>query len=209
MTELCYPVHMSTGLQSQKNNKIKNLNRFAELAKLGEVAFHTSDLANLWHITNRNTLYTTIKRYVQHGLFFPIHKGFYSIKEPKTLDAQLLGTKALRGNVYVSTETVLVEEGIITQRIPAITLVSGQSKQFSIAGHSYQSRQLSDLFLYQAKGIVTMANGVRKATKERAIADLLYFNPHAYFDAVQFIDWKAVRALQAELGYPLTPKRYD
>jgi len=200
---------MSTGLLSQKNNKIKNLNRFAELAKLGEVVFHTGDLANLWNITNKNTLYTTIKRYVESGLLFRIHKGFYSIKEPKKVDAQLLGTKALRGNVYVSTETVLAQEGIILQRVPAITLVSNQSKQFSIADHAYQSRQLSDVFLYQSKGIVTLPNGVRIATKERAMADLLYFNQHAYFDADAFIDWKAVRALQTELGYPVTLKHYD
>ena len=199
---------MSTGLISRENTKIRNLNRFAELAKLGEVVFHTGDLANLWRISNKNTLYTTIKRYVEHNLLFRIHKGFYAIKDPKNIDPLLLGVKAMHGNVYVSTETILAEEGIIQQHIPAITLISTLSKRFSILDHEYQSRQLTDSFLYQSKGITTLASGVRKANQERAIADLLYFNSHAYFDAEKLIDWKKVRSLQKEIGYPLTPQRY-
>ena len=85
---------MSTGSITQNNVKIRNLNRFAALAQLGEVVFHTDDLANLWRITNKNTLYTTIKRYVAQGLLFRIHKGFYALKNPKDIDPLLLGVKA-------------------------------------------------------------------------------------------------------------------
>lgn len=191
-----------------KNSKIQNLNRFAELARLGEIAFHTDDLANLWHITNKNTLYTTIKRYREQGLLFRIHKGFFSIKEPKEIDPLLLGVKALHRYSYVSTETILRAEGIIQQELEAITLISSQTKRFTVAGNVYYSRKLRDKFLYQSNGIITMANGVRKATPERAVADLLYFNTHAYFDAEKRIDWKKVRTIQIEIGYPLTQKRY-
>ena len=200
---------MSTALKVKNNAKIKNLNRFAELAKLGEVVFHAGDLANLWHITSKNTLYTTIKRYVKSGLLFRIHKGFYAIKNPESVDSLLLGIKSMRGNVYVSTETVLALGGVILQQVPAVTLVSNQSRSFLVAGHAYHSRQLNDRFLYQTQGITTLPNGVRQASKERAAADLLYFNPRAHFDAAQFINWKAVRAIQTELGYPLTKKYYE
>ncbi len=191
-----------------KNAKIQYLKRFAELAKLGEVVFHSDDLANLWHITNKNTLYTTLKRYADHGLLFRIYKGFYAIKPPTEIDPPLLGIKALHGYAYVSTETILAEEGIIQQSLPAITLVSSKTKRFSVAGAAYYSRKLSDEFLHQPNGIITGPNGVRKATRERAMADLLYFNPHAYVDAARLMDWKKVRALQKKVGYPLTPKRY-
>lgn len=191
-----------------KNVKIQNLNRFAELARLGEIVFHTGDLANLWRITNKNTLYTTIKRYVEQDLLFRIHKGFYAIKPLREIDPYLLGAKALHGYAYVSCETILREQGIIQQEVSAITLVSGETKHFSIAGCHYYSRKLADTFLYQQNGITVMENGVRKASVERAIADLLYFNPHAYFDAGNLVDWKKVRALQKEIGYPLTLKRY-
>jgi len=151
-----------------ENVKNQNLNRFAQLAKLGEVVFHIDDLANLWHITNKNTLYTALKRYTGQGLLFRIHKGFYAIKPPVEVDPLLLGIKALHGYAYVSTETILAEEGIVQQEVPAITLISSKTKRFSITGHHYYSRKLADKFLYQPNGIITVPNGVRKATRERA-----------------------------------------
>ena len=199
---------MSTDLLSTKSVKIKNLNRFAQLARLGELVFHTNDLANLWHIKNTNTLYTTMKRYVEQGLFFRIHKGFYSIKPLSEIDPLLLGIKALHGYAYVSAETILAQEGIIQQEVPAITLISTKVKRFTIGAHQYYARKLADAFLYQPVGITAKENGLRKATRERAVADLLYFNSRAYFDSPSRIDWKKVRILQKELGYPLTPQRY-
>ncbi|MEK7560762.1 MAG: hypothetical protein AAB539_02285 [Patescibacteria group bacterium] len=199
---------MSTGLVAKKSAKPQNLNRFAEIARLGDIVFHTDDLANLWGITNKNTLYTTIKRYVARGLLFRIHKGFYSIKKPTDIDPLLLGVKALHRYAYVSTETVLRAQGIIQQHLPSITLISNEAKHFRVAGYSYYSRKLPDQFLYQPSGIITAANGVRTATTERAVADLLYFNAHAYFDTEKLIDWKKVRAIQKEAGYPITKQRY-
>jgi predicted transcriptional regulator of viral defense system len=200
---------MSTGLMIRKNTKIQYLNRFAELARLGEVAFHTDDLANLWRITNKNTLYTTIKRYVEQGLLFRIHKGFYAIKRPTEINPLLLGIKALHSYAYVSTETILREEGIIQQELPTITLISGKAKRFTVAGNEYYSRKLPDAFLYQPIGITAAVGGVRKASKERAVADMLHFNARAYFDSPKHIDWKKVRAIQKEVGYPVTKKGHD
>ena len=199
---------MSTGYYDAKPTKKRNLNRFADLAKLGEVLFHVDDLANLWQIRNMNTLYTTLKRYTKQGLLYRIHKGFYSIKPPESVDPLLLGLKALHSFAYVSCETILAEEGVLQQLVPAITLVSGRNKKFTAAGRSYHSRQLADRFLYQPQGITTLESGVRRASRERAVADLLYFNPHAYFDGEKLIDWREVRALQESIGYPLTPQRY-
>lgn len=189
--------------------KTQHLNRFAELARLGELVFHTDDLANLWGITNKNTLYTAIKRYTQQGLLFRIHKGFYAIKPSAMIDPLLLGVKALHDYAYVSAETILREHGVIQQELPYITLISNQTKRFTINGRAYYARKLPDQFLYQSTGISSTADGVRNATPERAVADLLYFNKHAYFDTPKRVDWKRVRELQKDIGYPLTPQRDD
>jgi len=69
--------------------------RFVEIARLREVIFHVSDLANLWNINNSNTLYTTLKRYSQAGLIHRIQKGMYSLIPIDDLDPLLLGIKAL------------------------------------------------------------------------------------------------------------------
>ena len=118
--------------------------RIVILARQPYPIFHTRDLARLWNIKNLNTLYTLLKRYTKKGILFRIYKGLYSLVQPKNLDPMLLGTKALHGYAYISTETILVEKGIITQIIHNYTLVSDCSRRFRIGQHSFVSRQLDD-----------------------------------------------------------------
>ena len=176
--------------------------RFAKLARLGEQVFHTSDLANLWNISNKNTLYTTLKRYTKAGLIYRVYKGLYSIRPIDKLDPYLLGVKALHKFAYISTETVLASEGVVLQDIQYITLISSESKKFSIDDVNYRSRQLDDKFLFNKIG-VNIKDRVNVATIERAVADILYFNPSFYFDNPKQIDWKEVRRIQKEV-YDIT-----
>jgi len=187
---------MSTGYDNITNN------RFAQLARMNEVIFHISDLANLWQIQNKNTLYTTLKRYVQKGLLFRIYRGFYSLKKIEQIEPALLGIKALNRFAYLSTETVLVKAGIISQVSHRITLVSSVSKRFSIGGNFYLVRKLDDRFLFNPIGL-RLEGGFYQAAVERAAADLLYFNPRYFFDARQLLDWEKVKKIQEELGYPI------
>jgi predicted transcriptional regulator of viral defense system len=179
--------------------------RFLKLAKLGISVFHTDDLANLWQISDRHNLHMTLKRYVDNGLLVRIYRGLYAIQPPDKIDPLLLGTKALHRFAYVSTETTLSIAGIIQQELIAYTFVSSVSHKFFLAGNRFVSRKLQDRFLYNEHGIYT-EGGIKKATVPRAIADMLYFNPHAYFDAHRYIDWDAVRKMQKNLGYPLISK---
>lgn len=174
--------------------------RFVKLAKMKENIFHTADLANIWQIKDKNTLYTTLKRYTQKGLLYRIYKGLYALEPAEKLDPYLLGIKALHGFSYISTETVLAKAGIIQQEINYITLISKQSKRFTIGGHKYYSRQMKDEFLFQDAEIITDGN-IRIASPERAAADILYFNPRFHFDAKGVINQKKVKKLQKIIGY--------
>ena len=191
---------MSTGYDNVANN------RFAQLGRMGEVVFHISDLANLWRITNKNTLHTTLKRYAQKGLLFRIYRGFYSLKKIEQIDPTFLGIKALNRFAYLSTESVLFRAGIISQVSSQITLVSSVSKKFSLGGHFYFVRKLNDKFLFNPTGL-KLKNGFYQAGVERAAADLLYFNPRYFFDSARRIRWKKVREIQKELGYPVPDKK--
>lgn len=204
MESVCYTVHMSTVRKTIKTGKSKALRRFAQLASMGEVIFHTNDLAVLWQIKDRNTLYTTLKRYVQQGLLYRIWRGMYSLKPVEQLDHFFIGVKAVHGYAYVSMETVLFQSGIINQYPHAIALISNVSRRFIIGEQAYVCRKLADQYLYQTIG-VSERNGVRFADPERAVADMLYFNPRAYFDAP--IDWKKVKQIQRAVGYPLTMRK--
>lgn len=178
--------------------------RFQKIAAQGEILFHSDDLARLWDIKNQNTLNMTLKRYADAQMLFRIYRGFYSIKPIAKIDPLVLGIKALHQYAYVSTETILIKHGIIQQQINEYTLISSKSCHFTIGSNQYSSRQLNDQFLYNPIGIITNDNGVKVATVERAIADMLYFNKQFYFDASVQINWRHIKQLQKSLGYPIT-----
>lgn len=178
--------------------------RFARIATRGEVVFHASDLANLWGIPNKNTLYKTLSRYVAGGLIYRIHKGLYAVKKAGDIDPLLLGVKAIHAPAYVSCESVLYQKGILNQSPQEITLVSQSSKHFSIAGMRYRSRKMRDEFLFNDAG-VEIKDGVRVASLPRAVADMLYFNPRKYFDVgdSSLIPMDKVKKIADAVGYTI------
>ncbi|NTU67144.1 MAG: hypothetical protein HGB08_04460 [Candidatus Moranbacteria bacterium] len=197
---------MSTLRKTSNEGRSKTLKRFAQLAALGEVVFHISDLASLWQITNRNTLRTTLKRYAEQELVYRLWKGMYALKPADKIDPLLLGIKAVHSYSYISTETILFRSGIISQRPAAVTLVGPVSRRFEIGRTEYACRKLADQYLYRSDGVLEIG-GIREASLERAVADLLYYNPQAHLDAP--VDWKEVKRIQAAVGYQLTSSRYN
>jgi hypothetical protein len=165
-----------------------------ELLREQNKLFHTQDLALLWGISNRNTLYTQIKRYVQKKILHPIHKGFYASVAPKKIDPILLGLGYLHEYAYLSTESMLVRHGVIFQHSEFITLLSSRSKKFTIGTNQFLVRQLQPQFLHNSLGVVNK-RGYCEATLERAVADLLYFSPRYAFDNPK-INWQEVKKIQ-------------
>lgn len=168
------------------------------LLKVNQDLFHTSDIASIWGVSNKNTLYTTIKRYVGRGVLIPVHKGFYATKPIEQIDSVRLGVGFLHNFAYQSCENILVAKGIIFQDISYITLISNRSCRFTIGTNKYLVRKVSDKYLYNTLGIIE-ANGVYKATAERAVADMLYLQPSYFFDAKDNINWRQVKKIQKEV----------
>jgi len=162
--------------------------------------FHTQDLALLWEIKNRNTLYTTIKRYIKRGVLFQIYKGLYSLYPPKKLDPIMLGLFALRRYGYLSCEYVLFQEGIIFQEPQYITLISDKPARFQIKDFAYKVRQLRPVYLYNEVGL-TREKNYKKAGVERAVADLLYFDSNYHFDNPRGVNWEKVKKIQKAVGF--------
>lgn len=174
--------------------------RIDTLLKQERKLFHTRDLALLWGIDNDNTLYTVIKRYIQKGILIPIQKGFYSVVPLDRLNPLELGVSFLHTYGYVSCEYVLGLSGIIFQSANYVTLVSSVSRKFSVASHNYLVRKLKDNYLFNDTGI-TRQDGINIASVDRAVADMLYFNPRYHFDNRKTIDWDKVKKIQKEVGY--------
>ena len=174
--------------------------RINELLKQDRKIYHSNDLAVLWGIANRNTLYTTVKRYVQKGVLIPIYKGLYSTVPLQQLDPLELGKAIIHRYTYLSTETVLAQAGVIVQATYAYTFISSLSKKVAVGSRSFLFRKLKDEYLYHPAGILNQ-NGIFVATTERAVADMLYYNPNYHFDIPESVDFDQVKVLQKEIGY--------
>ncbi len=174
--------------------------KLAELLKLDQNILHASDLGKLWGNSNLASLYTAINRYVKKGILVPIQKGLYSTVPLDRIDPVKLGMAAVHNYAYLSCETVLAKAGLIFQSVQAITLISIRPKKFEIGNNRYIVRQLDPKFLYQTAEMGDRA-GYLEANPERAVADMLYFNPRYHFDREDRINWKRVKLIQAEIGY--------
>lgn len=178
----------------------RNTEKLNILLKQERSLFHLKDLRLLWGINNPATLRRTVSRYVKRGALIPIYRGFYSVLPIGKIDPLDLGASAFHAFCYVSTETVLVQAGIIFQIIYGYTYCSSKTKTIQIDESIYKSRQLKDKYLYNPAGIIDQPN-YKIASTERAVADMLYFSPRYYFDSHDLIDWKKVKAIQKEVGY--------
>jgi predicted transcriptional regulator of viral defense system len=174
--------------------------RLNELIKLDRKIYHTNDLALLWKITNKNTLYTAIKRYSRKGVLLPIYKGLYSTVPVSQLDPLELGKAIIHHYTYLSTESVLAQAGVIAQIIYPYTFVSDQPKKVTIGTISFLFRQVKPDYLFNPTGIIDR-HGVYVASPERAAADMLYFNPKYHFDVPESLDFEEVKLIQKEVGY--------
>ena len=174
--------------------------RMGDLIQLDQKLFHTNDLAILWSIANKNTLYTTIKRYVQKGILFSVYKGLYSSIPITALNPLKLGQAVVHRYAYLSMESILSQTGVISQTIYDITYITNVSKSVAVNTRTFRYRKLKDKFLYNPAGIIEQ-NGVFTAGLERAVADILYFNPKYHFDIPEKIDFAKVKSIQKEVGY--------
>lgn len=187
-------------INKQDNKKMANIkqNRFLSIAKLKSSVFHVSDLNRIWGIDNRQTLLIGLKRYVDSGLIHRIHRGLYSIEPISKLDPVLLGAQVINSYCYLSAETILAKHGIIFQQVHYFTFISDQSKRFKIGDNNYHCRQLKKDFLYNDMG-VNKTGKFNFATLERAVADVLYFNPKYHFDNPDKINWPKVKNILASV----------
>ncbi len=176
----------------------RNTDKLSVLLKQDRRLFRINDLALLWQISNRDTLRQTIARFIKKGTLIQIYRGFYSTIPINELDQFELGSSAIHSFSYISTETVLVLNGIIFQEIFYTTFCSSKRMRIKVGDQMYSSRRLEEKYLYNPLGIVD--NGKYKiATTERAVADIQHFNPQYYFDGASQVDWDKVSEIKKQV----------
>lgn len=158
------------------------INKLNILLKQSQKIYHTNDLRVLWGITKPTTLRQTISRFIKKCVLIKIYKGLYSTIPLSDLDPIELGSRVINRFCYLTTETVLAQNGIINQSPNKITFVSNISKTITIGDNTFLYRQLKDIYLYNSDGISPQSNGVLVASINRAKSDMHYFQPNYYFD---------------------------
>ncbi|MEK7498160.1 MAG: hypothetical protein AAB656_04565 [Patescibacteria group bacterium] len=170
------------------------------LFKSGQILYHTQDLALLWGLQNRHNLRVTISRYIKKGLLYSVFKGLYSIIPVNKIDELKLGPALIHKFCYLSCQSILEKHGVINQKVFSLTFVSSLSKKIEFEGKLFIYKQMNPQFLLNPEGIV-FEDGVYKASLERAVADIEYFNMNVFYDSPNLIDWDKVKKIKKKIGY--------
>jgi len=176
------------------------MSTIAKLASTGQRLFYLSDLRLIWDVSEPGTLKKRVYRYLKNGDLYSIQRGLYSVVPPEKLNPLEVGVFLCHGYCYLSLQSILDRNGIINGRSQYFTYVSDKSRRLSWNNHQFVYRQLNSRFLFSASGIL-QENGVLTAGPERAVADMLYFNPKFHFDSPDLVDFAKVRKIQKEVGY--------
>lgn len=177
------------------------MDKISSLIQQNQRLFHTSDLKTLWNIQNSNTLYQTISRLVKKNILFTVQKGFYSIVPIDKLDPIEIGFRSINSFCYLSTESVMANNGVINQSPDKITFVSNRSASFTVNNVNYLVRQMKPQCLNNTLGITQNDKGIFIADTTRAICDMLYFQPTYSIDADNIIDHKLLKNYQSQINY--------
>ena len=161
--------------------KIRDTRKLSLLLINEKRIYRIADLATLWDSLNRNSLTTTIRRYKERKILYEVSKGIYSTVPLDKLHPYEIGCAVSGSLSYVSTETVLEKEGLIMQRINAVTLMGEKKKEFEIAGQRFLCRYLNPKYLVNRIGI---KDEIRYsiACKNRAVADIKHVNRVYFID---------------------------
>lgn len=174
--------------------------RINKLLEINRQLFHTNDLAVLWGMNNRQSLYQTISRYIKQGILIKIYKGLYSTVPLEDLDPLDLGPAVAHQYTYLSTETVLAYAGVISQNVYDYTYIADFSRKIALGKWNFRFRQMKDDFLFHPLGIEKKNNRFI-ATINRAAADILYYAPDYYFDSPELLNFDNIRDIQKEVGF--------
>lgn len=158
----------------------------AKLYQSPKTILTNKDLALIWQIDNKESLYSKISYYVKQKALIRITRGIFA--KDKNFDVKELAVSIYTPS-YISFETVLQETGVVFQYYETIFVAGSYSFIKKINKTVFTFRKLKEEALFNPIGIINKDN-YSIASKERALLDTLYLFPNYYFDNLESIDWK-------------------
>jgi len=151
-----------------------------------KTVFSFREILILWGETNAKLAKAKINYYVKTGQLYPLRKGIYA--KDKNYEKLEFAGKIFKPS-YISLETVLALEGLISHQNKNISLVTYQTRHFLCDKQNYEFKKIKNSVLTNSLGIIQKNNYVI-ASKERALLDTLYLYKDYHFDNLNSIDWE-------------------
>jgi|GEM_PF-333549 hypothetical protein len=84
------------------------INKMVKLLQSSKKDWMIDELGEFWQIKNRNTLYTTIKRYVKRGMLFRVGRGLYSTRLTNISSVSIEDEKVIKARKMIKQKPYLV-----------------------------------------------------------------------------------------------------
>lgn len=168
---------------------LENTEKLTNFApKVGGV-FSLSELSSLFNISNRQSLWGSVRQFEAAGLLKRYCRGIYVTRD---FNSQVLSAK-VRTDSYISFGSALAYHRIIGTESPFLVscVVPSRASEFTGDVNLSYARISKELYF----GMTSLENGVRMADAEKAVLDTLYFYQHKkvfYFNIFQDIDFSKV-----------------
>ncbi len=169
------------------------LRKIEQLLVSSQAVFTVQDLATLWKVSNKVSLYSNIRYYLETGRLKKVHKGVYVVGELDEISSFEVAQKLITPS-YVSYYTALAAHGIIFQLYSSIHSMALQSKQLNIfsKNEKFVYHKLKEKVFYNSLGIEDRTKYLI-AGPERAVCDSLYLTSDLAFDSLKMIDFDLLK----------------
>jgi hypothetical protein len=163
------------------------MTKLTELLATGKIIFTLDDLSVIWSQNKRSNTSQSAKEYARAGDLVRLRRGLYALSSAKPTVAEIASKLVVPS--YLTGETVLKKYGLSFQMDERITSAALVSKKIRLGGALYTYYKFNDDIFYNRRGVIE-ENGVTMATRERAVADLIYLNGASFaFEDLTDIDW--------------------
>ena len=169
------------------------MTKLNDLLSTNKTVFTLDDLSVIWGQDKRSNTSQSAKEYAKAGELIRLRRGLYTLPKAKPTPAEIAGKLVTPS--YLTGETVLKKTGLSFQIDNRITSVALVSRKIELSGTVYTYYKFNEDIFFNPFGLIN-EDGMTVASRERAIADLIYLNGGGYpFEDLTGINWQDLKEI--------------
>ena len=169
------------------------MTKLNDLLSTNKTVFTLDDLSIIWGQEKRSNTSQSAKEYTNAGELVRLRRGLYTLPKEKPTQAEI-ACKLVTPS-YLTGETVLKKTGLSFQMDNRITSAALVSRKVELSGVVYTYYKFNEVIFFNPFGLIN-EGGMTVASRERAIADLIYLNGNGYpFEDLTGINWQDLKEI--------------